>query len=175
MLFPGGSAGKKLACQDSRYKRHSFDPWVGRIPWRRNGNSLEFSCLENSVARGAWWATVHAVTESGTWISVRARTHTPKRLGLNIFKENYELKIIYLYMYTSYLHITGQWTYLCTLSCPEGTTPTLATFTTFWRITEEAKFCGAAIIVVEVSFIPESMPVKAEGGSLLLISFWKLH
>ena len=76
MLFPGGSAGKKLACLDSRYKRHSFDHWVGTIPWRRNGNSLQYSCLENSMARRAWWATIHEVADSGTRIRVRARAHT---------------------------------------------------------------------------------------------------
>ena len=31
-----------------------------------NGNPLKYSCLENSMDRGAWWATVHGVTESAT-------------------------------------------------------------------------------------------------------------
>ena len=34
-LFPGGSSGKEPACQCRRHKRHGFDPWVGKIPWRR--------------------------------------------------------------------------------------------------------------------------------------------
>ena len=33
------------------------------------GNSLQFSCLENSMDRGAWWATVHGVAESRTQLS----------------------------------------------------------------------------------------------------------
>ena len=33
--FPGGTSGKEPASHYRRYKRHSFDPWVGRIPWRR--------------------------------------------------------------------------------------------------------------------------------------------
>ena len=33
--FPGGASGKEPACQCRRYKRRSFDPWVGKIPWRR--------------------------------------------------------------------------------------------------------------------------------------------
>ena len=53
-------SGKSLACQ---YRRHGFDPWVGKIPWRGNGNPLQYSCLENSMDRGAWWATVHEVTK----------------------------------------------------------------------------------------------------------------
>ena len=33
--FPGAASGKELACQCRRSKRHRFDPWVGKIPWRR--------------------------------------------------------------------------------------------------------------------------------------------
>ena len=33
--FPGGASGKEPACQCRRCKRRGFDPWVGRIPWRR--------------------------------------------------------------------------------------------------------------------------------------------
>ena len=33
--FPGGPGGKELACQCRRHKRHRFNPWVGKIPWRR--------------------------------------------------------------------------------------------------------------------------------------------
>ena len=36
------------------------DPWIGKIPWR-SGNPLQFSCLENLIDRGAWWATGHRV------------------------------------------------------------------------------------------------------------------
>ena len=35
MGFPGGPSGKELACQCRRCKRHSFSPWVRKIPWRR--------------------------------------------------------------------------------------------------------------------------------------------
>ena len=34
-LFPGGASGKEPTCQCRRCKRHRFDPWVGKIPWRR--------------------------------------------------------------------------------------------------------------------------------------------
>jgi len=34
--FTGGASGKELACQCMRRKRHGFDPWVGKIPWRRS-------------------------------------------------------------------------------------------------------------------------------------------
>ena len=50
-------------------KRHSFDPWVGKIPGSRNGNLLQYSYLENLMDRGAWWATVHRVAKSQTQLS----------------------------------------------------------------------------------------------------------
>ena len=34
---------------------------LGRSPGGGNGNPLQYSCLENSMDRGAWWATVHEV------------------------------------------------------------------------------------------------------------------
>ena len=37
---------------------------VGRSPWRRKCNPLQYSCLGNPMDRGAWQATVHAVTKS---------------------------------------------------------------------------------------------------------------
>ena len=39
---------------------------VRKIPGGRNGNPLQHSCLENPMDRGAWWATVHGVTNSRT-------------------------------------------------------------------------------------------------------------
>ena len=38
-------------------------PGLGRCPGEGNGNPLQDSCLENSMDRGAWWATVHGVTK----------------------------------------------------------------------------------------------------------------
>ena len=54
-----------FACQCKRHKRCGFDPWMGKMPWRKACNSLQYSCLENPMDRGAWWATVHRVAESG--------------------------------------------------------------------------------------------------------------
>ena len=43
-------------------------PELGRSPGGRHGNPLQYSCLENPTDRGAWWATVHGVTQSRTWL-----------------------------------------------------------------------------------------------------------
>ena len=45
-------------------RRHRFDPWVGKIPGEENGNPLQYSCLGNTMDKGAWWATVHGVRKS---------------------------------------------------------------------------------------------------------------
>ena len=50
--FPRRHSGKETACQ---CKRHSFDPWVGKIPGGGNGNPLQYPCLGNPMDRGAWW------------------------------------------------------------------------------------------------------------------------
>ena len=43
-------------------------PELGRSPGERNGNPLQYSCLEDPMDRGAWQATVHGVAKSQTWL-----------------------------------------------------------------------------------------------------------
>ena len=61
--FPSGSNGKESACnaEDS-----NSIPWLGRSPGEGNGYPLQYSCLENAMDRGAWWATASGVTKSRT-------------------------------------------------------------------------------------------------------------
>ena len=58
--FPGGSDGKESACNIGD---PVLIPGLGRSPGEGNGNSLQYSCLENSVYREAWRATVHDLME----------------------------------------------------------------------------------------------------------------
>ena len=51
-------------------------PELGRPPGVGIGNPLQYSCLDNSRGRGAWWAIVHGVTKSWTWLSPHTHTHT---------------------------------------------------------------------------------------------------
>ena len=66
MGFPDGSDGKESAC-------NARNP--GLIPgWESslgggNGNPLQYSCLENPMDRGAWWAIVHGLAKSQTRLS----------------------------------------------------------------------------------------------------------
>ena len=67
---PGGTSGKEPASQRRRHKRCGFDPWlVGRSPGGGHGNPLQYSCLPNSMGRGARQATVNGVTKSQTQLS----------------------------------------------------------------------------------------------------------
>ena len=52
-----------------RYQTSSSSFRSGRSPGEWNGNPLHYSSLENPMDRGAWWATVHRVTKSQTWLS----------------------------------------------------------------------------------------------------------
>ena len=45
--FPGGTIGKEPTCWYRWFKRCRFSPWVGKIPWSRKCNPLQYSCLEN--------------------------------------------------------------------------------------------------------------------------------
>ena len=59
--FPGGSDGKESACNAGD---PGLIPGLGRSPEEKNGNPLQYSCLENSMDRGDWWALVHVVAKS---------------------------------------------------------------------------------------------------------------
>ena len=61
--FPGGSDGEVSA---ANVGDPGLIPRSGRSPRGGNGNPFHYSCLENSVDRGAWWATVHGATKSRT-------------------------------------------------------------------------------------------------------------
>ena len=60
--FPGSSIGKESAYSSGDL---GSIPGLGRSPGERYGNPLQYSCLENPMPRGAWWATVHGVARVG--------------------------------------------------------------------------------------------------------------
>ena len=71
MGFPGCSDGKDFACNAGDL---SLTPGLGRSPGEENGDPLQYSCLENSMNRGVWQATVYEVQELDT--TERATTTT---------------------------------------------------------------------------------------------------
>ena len=66
MGFPGGSVVKKSPANAGD---EGLIPGSGRSPREGNGNPLQYSCLENPMDRGAWWATVHRAAKSQTQLS----------------------------------------------------------------------------------------------------------
>ena len=65
-------------------------PGSGRSPGEGNGNPLQYSCLENPMEGGAWWAAVHGVTKSWTRLSdVTSRDMAPVPCSLHIMWPKY--------------------------------------------------------------------------------------
>ena len=64
--FPGGSDSKSICLQ---CRRPEFNPWVGKIPWRRKWQPISVFLPENSMDGGAWQATAHGVAKSRTRLS----------------------------------------------------------------------------------------------------------
>ena len=64
--LPGGSDGKESACNARNW---SSVPGVGRSPGEGNGSPPQYSCLEKSMDRGAWRATVHGLAKSQTQLN----------------------------------------------------------------------------------------------------------
>ena len=66
MGFPGGSDGTECACNTEDL---GLIPGLERSSGGGHSNPIQYSCLENPMDRGAWWATVHEVTKSQTQLS----------------------------------------------------------------------------------------------------------
>ena len=64
--FPGGSVIKNLPAEAGDL---GLIPGSGRSPGEGSDSPLQYSCLGNSMDRGAWWATVHGVTKNQTRLS----------------------------------------------------------------------------------------------------------
>ena len=64
--FPSGVVGKEPACNAGDTRDIASIPGSGRSPGGGQGNPLQYSCLENPMDRGAWWAGVHRVAKSQT-------------------------------------------------------------------------------------------------------------
>ena len=79
--FPGGSDAKVSACNAGD---PGLIPGSGRSPGEGNGNPLQYSCLENSMDRGALQATVHGVSKSQTRLSDFTHSLTHSRVSINV-------------------------------------------------------------------------------------------
>ena len=76
--FHGGSGFKASACNAGDL---GSIPGLGRSPGEGNGNPLQYSCLENPMDGGSWWATVHGVAKSRTRLSDFTHSLTHSQTG----------------------------------------------------------------------------------------------
>ena len=84
MGFPGGTDGKESVCIAGD---PSLIPGLGRSPGEGNGNQLQYSCLENSMDRGAWQATSMELQRAGlnfyiymcVYMCIHIHTHLPEK------------------------------------------------------------------------------------------------
>ena len=88
--FSGGSDGKESACNAGD---PDLIPGLQRSPGEGNGYPFQHSCLENSMDRGAWWATVHGTMKSWTWLN----NLTLSLLTFSITKKSVLPKLTYSY------------------------------------------------------------------------------
>ena len=85
--FPCGSVGKESTC--------NILTWLGRSPGGGHGSPLQYSFLENPMERGAWWAVVHRVAQSQTWL----KQLSSGSMYLPTLLPAYELTLLYLRFY----------------------------------------------------------------------------
>ena len=76
-------------------RKHTFHPWIGKIPWKRAWNPFQYSGLENPIDRGALWVMVPRVTENRAWLKLLANNTQLKWRQLNPY--------IYLAFVTCYV------------------------------------------------------------------------
>ena len=69
--FPDGPRGKESTCNAGDTGNVGSVPGSGRSPGEGNGNPLQYSCMENPMDRGAWWAIIQRVEKSQTRLSVQ--------------------------------------------------------------------------------------------------------
>ena len=88
--LPRVASGKASTCQCRGRRSCGFSLWAGKIPWRRAWQPIQYSCLGNSMDRGAWWATVYGITKIRTQLSDWTHAHgRPKNLWVTLWKTLY--------------------------------------------------------------------------------------
>ena len=75
MGFSGDTMIKNLPASAGDVRDMGSIPGLGRFPGGGHGNPLQYSCLENPMDRGAWWATVHRITKSWTQLNMHIQSY----------------------------------------------------------------------------------------------------
>ena len=82
-------------------------PGLGRSPGGGDGNLLQYSCLENPMDRGVWWAAVHRVAKSQTWLRWFSTHTTNEAYSLHRFTDDFHFQFTsFAYLYTVLLYFS---------------------------------------------------------------------
>ena len=81
-----GSAGQESHLQ---CRKHGFDSWIRKMPWRRARSPPQYSCWRIAMDRGAWWATVRGVAKDSD--TTECPTHS-RMVNNNKFKRNERIR-----------------------------------------------------------------------------------
>ena len=91
IIFPGGSDSKASAYNANHVGDPGSIPGSGRSPEEGNGNQLQYSCLENPLDGGAWWAVGHGVAESNTTEQLHSH-YSNRKLGRDKGAKNWSVR-----------------------------------------------------------------------------------
>ena len=107
MGLPWWLSSKQSSCSAGDAEDAGLIPGSGRSSGGANGNKVQYSCLENSMDRGAWWATIHGVAKNKPRPSVQeTETHLVIRL-LRVFFFNSLKNVFNLKNFICSLFICG--------------------------------------------------------------------
>ena len=106
--FPGSSEVKASDCNAGDL---GSNPGLGRSPAERNGNPLQYSCLENPMDGGAWWATVHGVAKSRTRLSDFTFTFSDYITSSWRLAGGYSFYLLYTLIKLYYTHTQNLWNF----------------------------------------------------------------
>ena len=123
VYFPHSLVGKESACNAGN---PGLIPGLGRSPGEGNGSPLQYSCLENPMGRGAWWAMVHGDTRVGHDLATKPPTTTTTKtflLGLikawkdftfNVMTDVIRFKLLFCYLLSYLVHLFFSFFYFST-------------------------------------------------------------
>ena len=122
---------KNLPANSKRQKRLGLNSGSGRSPRGEPGNPLQYSCLENPMDRGTWWATVHGVTKSQTWLKWLSIQPSNAFLRLPDFVELRISQLVWPLFPLSFLFL-----YMCVCVC----------VCVYLFVTHKVIFCGKQLV-----------------------------
>ena len=168
--FPGGTTGKEPTCQCRTCKRCGFDPWVGKIPWRRAWQSTPVFLPGESHGQKSLWATVHRVAKSQTplrWLGTHAWCTGKVAVVLQLQNENPAVDIheaIAKVQISSFLLLSYVWLFATpwTAACQASVSiPTPGAYSNSCSL---SRWCHPTISSSVVPFSPHLQSFPASGS-----------